>query len=227
MKRRNLARVDDALAVKPKLADKAGFLDEAFLVVDVAVHGVNCINAGCARCVEDHAACKEQLGAVAANGFEVRHIVLCAKGNADEALGGKSDFHRIEHAAAAFNRSHHARGAHRDTRFALDAFNFAFTVNHILRTLGFGQADDIGLRANNRLKVLNSQAGRKVVDAHNKFLVAVFQVGKSIINEEARRILFIDGNGVLQIEHDGIRAVDVRVADHAGVVARDKQHAAS
>ena len=61
----------------------------------------------------------------------------------------------------------------------------------------------------------------------DKFLVAVFQVGKSIINEEARRILFIDGNGVLQIEHDGIRAVDVRVADHAGVVARDKQHAAS
>ncbi|MPM68812.1 hypothetical protein SDC9_115746 [bioreactor metagenome] len=45
-----------------------------------------------------------------------------------------------------------------------------------------------------------------------------------VVDQKPRRVLFTQRNGILQIEHQRVAAVNMRVAHHAGVVARHKQH---
>src|ERR1700752_3713769 len=52
-------------------------------------------------------------------------------------------------------------------------------------------------------------------------------MAKRLIDEEACRILFAGGHRVFQVEHDRIGLVDERRAQGTGVVARDKEHAAT
>ena len=115
----------------------------------------------------------------------------------------------------------------RNSRFALDALDLALTVDHVLCAVGLGQADDLYARADDGLQILHAEAAGQVVDADDRFLGAEMQRFERVIDQKARRVLFRIGHGVLEVEHDAVRAVDMRVADHAGVIARNEHHASS
>lgn len=132
----------------------------------------------------------------------------------------------VQNAAGALDGGHHAGPAHGDARRPLDALDLALAVDHVSGALGLWQADDVRLRAHDGFQIRNAQAGAQVVDPHDQFLAAVLEMCQRVVYEETSGVLFRNRNGILQVEHDAVRSVDVRIAHHAGIVARHKQHAA-
>ena len=227
MQRFDLARVDDGLAVEAQLLDEGRFRDEALFVVDVGIDGVQSVDAGGSGRVEDHAAGEQQFDAVASGGLQVGDVVFRAERDTDQTVGRVGDLTGVQHAVGALDGSHHQGGAYGNAGFALDAGDLLFAVDDVLRGVGLRQSDDVDACSYDGFQVFDAEAGVQVVDSDDQFLLTVLQVVQRLVDEESRRVLLHDGDGVLQVEHDGVGAVDVAVADHAGVVAGHEHHGSS
>ena len=221
---RDLPGVDDALAVKAQLPDQPHLLQEALLVVHVGEHRIQGVDAGGPGGVKDHIPGEKQLRAVPPGGLQVGDIVLRPQGDADEPLGGGGNGIGVEHPLGGLDGRHHARAALRDARFPLDPQDLPLAVDDILGGFGLGQADHMGPGPDDGLQILDAQAALQVVDADHQLLGAVIDAGQGVIHQEPRRILFPEGHGILQVEHDAIAAVDVGVPQHTRIVARHEQH---
>ena len=227
MQRLDLPGIDDGLAVEAQFSDKSCLSNEAFLDVDIGEYGVQRGNAGGTGRIEDHAPGEQQFNAVAAGGFQVGHVVLGAQCDTDQPITGLGDLHGVQHAPGAFDGGHHAGTAYGDTGLTLYAGDLPLAVDHVLCAVGFGQAHHMHAGAHHRLQILHTQTAGQVIDAHHRLLGAEMQGFQGMIHQKPGRILFGIGDAVLQVEHDGVRAVDVGVPDHTGVVARYEHHAAA
>ena len=227
MQRLDLPRVDDGLAVEAELLDEHCLGEEALLVVDVGIDGVQRGDPGGAGRIQDHAPGKQQLDAVRAGRLQIGDVVLRTESDADETVAGAGDLGRIQNAVCALNSCHHAGRADGDAGLALDAGDLALTVDHVLCGVGLRQADDLHTGAHDGLEVLDAEAARKIVDTDDGLMRAKIQGAQRIVDEQTRGVLLRVGHGVLEVEHDAVRAIDVRVADHAGVIAGNEHHTAA
>ena len=221
----DLSGIDDGLSIKAQLMDQLHFRPEALFVVDVAVYRVDGIDSSRSGCQQNHAAAKQQLNAAGrALGLQIRHIVLGAKCNADQPRGGKSDLFGIEDTCGTFDCCHHTGSAFRDAVLPFNPGDDLLTVQHILRRLRFRQPDHCFLGPYNGLQIIHAAFGSRIVDPHHKFLAPVIHAAKGLVNQKTGCVLLRQRDGVFQVKHDTVLAIDASILDHTRIVSGHKEH---
>ena len=118
----------------------------------------------------------EQLGAVAALGLHVHHVVKGGQRDADEARGAAGNRHGIDDANGRLNRRHHAGGADLAAALALDTLKVAFQLVDIVRRVGFRQADHVHAGPHGGLQIQQAKRRAERVNAHHGFDILIHRV---------------------------------------------------
>ena len=107
MDNRNLARVDDGLAVKAHVFDQHDFLPEALEIVEVGPDRVKALHTRSARRNDHLLARTHELHAGAGDlGLEILRVVAARERNADHAIGRGADFVGVHDALGGLKCRH-------------------------------------------------------------------------------------------------------------------------
>ena len=160
--------------------------------------------------VEHGAARVEQLGAIAAFGLHIHHVVEGRQRDPHQARGAAGNRHRINNPDGGLDGGNDFGRTDRAAAVLFNALNVAFQFENIFRRVGFRQADHVGPGADYRFQIFQTEGGAQLVDAHDGFDILVHRVLQGMEDQDAGGVFFTQGDGVFQIEHDGIRAVNKR-----------------
>ena len=173
---------------------------------------------------DDGLAGEQELGAFrGALRLQVRGIVLGAEGDAHHALGGGGDLVGVDHAQSALDGRHDERAAHA-AEFGLDLDDLGLEFADLVGGLGLRHADHVDTGLDDGLDVLAAVRRAQRVDADHHFGAAEVDGFQGVMDEQTRGVLLGHGHGVLEVQHDGVGTVDMRIGHHSRVVAGNEHH---
>ena len=105
----------------------------------------------------------------------------------------------------------------------LDALDAA----DILGVLGLGDADGIAAAGHAGTDVFPPVGSVQTVDTDDPLCTAVIHGLQGVIQAETGNIFLVFGHSVLQIQHQGVGLIDVRVLDEAGLLRIEEHHRAA
>ena len=223
---RDLPGVDDGLAVKSHRLDRLDILPEAFHVVQVRPHGVKTLHARCPR-RDDHvlARAHELHARSGDDSLQVLRVVAARERDAEQAGRSLADLQGIQDALRGFQRRHDEDASRLPAEALLGFFDNCLYFFDVFRSLRLGNADGIAAAGHAAEDVLLPHVRIKAVDADDALDAAVIDLLQGVVEGETRRVLLLHGYRVLEIQHDRVGTVYVRVLDQAGLLCVEEHHA--
>ena len=97
----------------------------------------------------------------------------------------------------------------------------------VLGVLGLGDADGVAAACHAGADVFPPVGGVQTVDADDLLGTAVIHGLQGVVQAEAGHVLLVLGHSVLQVQHQGVGLIDVRVLDEAGLLRIEEHHRAA
>ena len=224
----DLARIDDGLAIEAHQVDVLHVLAEAVHILQVGVNGVEALHTRRAGGNDHLLAGTHQLNAGAGDvGLQVLGVVAAGQSDAEQALIALADLQSVHHAAGRLQSGD-------DEDFALGAAVGLLVLGnglghavHILSVLGLGDADGIAAASHAGTDVFTPVGSVQAVDTDDPLSTAVIHGLQGVIQAETGNIFLVLGHSVLQIQHQGVGLIDVRVLDQAGLLRVEEHHRAA
>ena len=224
----DLTGVDDGFAIEAHQVDVLHVLAEAVHILQVGVNGVEALHTGGAGGNDHLLAGTHQLDAGAGDvGLQVLGVVAAGQCDAEQALIALADLQSVHHAAGGLQRGddqHLALGAAVGLLVLGDGGSHAADV---LGVLGLGDADGVAAAGHAGADVFPPVGGVQTVDADDPLGTAVIHGLQGVVQAEAGHVLLVLGHSVLQVQHQGVGFIDVRVLDEAGLLRIEEHHRAA
>ena len=224
----DLTRIDDGFAIEAHQVDVLHVLAEAIHIFQVGVDGVEALHTRRAGGNDHLLAGTHQLDAGAGDvGLQVLGVVAAGQSDAEQALITLADLQGVHHAAGRLQSrddQHIALGA------AVGLLVLGNGLCHavdFLSVLGLGDADGIAAASHAGTDVFTPVGSVQTVDTDHALSTAVIHGLQSVIQAETGNIFLVFGHSVLQIQHQGVCLIDVRVLDQAGFLRVQEHHRAA
>ena len=153
--------------------------------------------------------------------------VLGTQCDTDQTLGSGGDLVGVDDAQRTFDGGHHQGGANGDAVLDFHFFDDLFALDDVLCAFGLGHTQYMGTGADHGLDVGTTVGRIQRIDADHQLGGAVVDGLQGVVDQHTSRVLFGHGDRVLQVEHQRVGTVNMCVAHHAGVVARNEHHGAA
>ena len=221
----DLLGVDEALAVKAHGLVLQDLRLKALLVVQVGKYGVKALDAR-GTGGQDHLPTGSQHvhPVPGGAGLEALAQVAPGDGHAEHPLRGGADLVGIENAPGTLQGGHEEGAALLHAELHFGRFHGGLHGLHILDALTLGDADAVRPAGHAHPHVLLPVGGVQAVDAHDDLRVPIVHRLQGVVQGEACGVLLVLRHRVLQVQHDGVAAVDVGVLDEPRLLGVHKHH---
>ena len=221
----DLLGVDEALAVKAHGLVLQDLGPEALLIVQVGEHRVKALDPGGTGGQQHLSPGGQHIHAVGlGHGLHTLAEVAAGDGHAEHPVRGRADLIGVQNALGALQGGHEQGAALLHAELLLGGLHGALHGQHVLGALALGDADAVGSAGHAHPDVLLPVGGVQAVDAHDDLGIAVVDGLQSVVQGEAGGVLLVLRHRVLQVQHNGVAAVDIGVLDQARLLGIHKHH---
>ena len=200
--------VDQRFAIEAEVFRQIRFREEPLFVVDIRPHHVIGGDAGNARGMQYRTAGIEQFSAVAAGGAHIHNVIEGRQRDRRQTRAGARNLHRIHHPQRRLDGRHELGAAHFPAALAFNPLNVRFQFMDIFFAVGFRQTYHVHTRAYHRFKVGKTKRRIQWVNAHHGFDILIQRMLQRLIHQQTSGIFLAQRNGIFQVEHHRIGAVD-------------------
>ena len=225
MNQGNLPGIDNALAVKAHFMILDDLSPVAFHIIDIGEHGVEALNPRCPSGQQHLATGGHHLNAATLN-LDMHALTEVAAGNstAEHPRAGSNDLVGIHNTKRTLQRRHQQRSSHLNAEFLLGSGNGLVHLTDHSGVFTLGNADAVGPSGHADPDILLPVGCIQAIDPNNDFRIAVVDGFESVVQAEPGGILLVFGHRILQVQNDGIGAVDIGIPDERGFLGVHEHH---